>query len=95
MTLKDLARVFCALIRGCKIFDQIGSAFLLAFVISNWTCHLHMSSLSTSQLEEIDALKARVKVLENELRAKVVRETTNKMEEIVIDSNPYRYVLSL
>lgn len=70
--------------------------------VSNWIHFevdfppVHMSSsVTTSQSAEIEALKARVKVLEDELRAKVVRETTNKMEEIVIDSNPYRYALSL
>lgn len=50
---------------------------------------------SPSHQDEVLALKARIAQLELELKAKPVRKAVEKMEEIVVDSNPYSYVFSL
>ena len=49
---------------------------------------------SNSRDAEIEALRNRIAQLEKELKEKPVRKAVEKMEELVVDSNPYRYFLS-
>ena len=68
-----------------RLILKSGHQSILCFVAVDMA-----ASGQSSLLLEMEALRARVQALELELGAKPTRGTTSKMEEIVVDSNPYR-----
>lgn len=51
-------------------------------------------AMSSRKEDEMEVLKARIKQLELELRTRPVRMPIETMDAKVVDSNPYRSVLS-